>query len=365
ELAIAKGVVLALAILELGDKELEDIDTKSCKISRRLNWRIMELDTEKKRDDIIDDICSDEELKKVMEGDTSLVSEWDILYSNGSQVVRKDWSSLQIFDWLEYKVQIHLALMSDETLGSFIDDLEYNGTYLNPWNKKITALNGFNYNLTKAFIAYKNDVEVNMEYVRDLISHNYKGGDQVVYAWADHWYKRALKLANMNNGTKFEKNITKALTDKNSVVYQRLLETVPDLEDRQILSQVYFCINNSTVCADSGQYFIADLALVKEGFNDEDEKVWDVIIADIKYKESTDFTKNQIESTNKSIVLFVKSPKDEDINSQAIKFNNDLPVNKIFEIDKDIPCHSYILKIFGDGNGIESTNFKNMYFKKL
>ncbi|NME72928.1 hypothetical protein, partial [Flammeovirga aprica] len=90
ELAIAKGVVLALAILELGDKELEDIDTKSCKISRRLNWRIMELDTKKKQEQVIDDICSDEELKKVMEGDTSLVSSWENFFVNSKHNARKD-----------------------------------------------------------------------------------------------------------------------------------------------------------------------------------------------------------------------------------------------------------------------------------
>ncbi|NME72893.1 hypothetical protein, partial [Flammeovirga aprica] len=92
---------MVLAILELGEKELEDIDTKSCKISRRLNWRIMELDTKKKQEQVIDDICSDEELKKVMEGDTSLVSGWEIAYINEDEL-RKDKDFISIL-WQDCK----------------------------------------------------------------------------------------------------------------------------------------------------------------------------------------------------------------------------------------------------------------------
>ncbi|NME72942.1 hypothetical protein, partial [Flammeovirga aprica] len=98
---------MALAILELGEKELEDIDTKSCKISRRLNWRIMELDTQKKRDDIIADICADENLKKALQGDTnskgdtSLVSGWEIAYINGDDL-RKDKDFISIL-WQDCK----------------------------------------------------------------------------------------------------------------------------------------------------------------------------------------------------------------------------------------------------------------------
>ena len=96
-------------------------------------------------------------------------------------------------------------------------------------------------------------------------------------------------LEALQNGRDFETYIKGQLAYTDSKVYQDLLFEVPDLADRTILYQVYFCINNSSNCNDAGTYFIADFVLVKKNT----DMTYDIIIVDTKLSANTNLTQNQ------------------------------------------------------------------------
>jgi hypothetical protein len=122
---------------------------------------------------------------------------------------------------------------------------------------------------------------------------------------------------------------------------EKLTKFIPDLSERTVLKQVYFCISGTHPCNGAGQYFIADFAFVKQ-LKDEFGKTigWDVVIADAKLSAGTSLTDNQ-KVANGLNNLILKSIPDKVSGLDLEDFNIGLSLEK----------SQKILKIFSDGNG--------------
>ncbi|GAB4011728.1 hypothetical protein GCM10028808_26010 [Spirosoma migulaei] len=75
---------------------------------------------------------------------------------------------------------------------------------------------------------------------------------------SERWIARSTRISSKNNylqdGKDFENQILEDLKDTNSAVYQKLKKDwVTDLDDRQILSQVQFCLDaGASSCTQKG-----------------------------------------------------------------------------------------------------------------
>ena len=230
---------------------------------------------------------------------------------------------------------------TESTLKKFLEDIDddFLGFINDPANEKIV----------KGFVAHKTltdaDYKVVAEFYRDLLAEGVKEGN---WGKAKGWIERSSWLAKRQQyfdlGDKFEKAIEEFLTNINSDVYRKLKAKIPDLDNRAILKQVYFCINGKTDCTGVGEYFIADLVFVKEV---EDvitgRKYLDVIIADSKLSLSTSFTDNQ-KVAQKLSGFAIRQYKRENIIRGVIPNG--------FEKTKDVVKNGDFVKIYSDGTGV-------------
>lgn len=135
------------------------------------------------------------------------------------------------------------------------------------------------------------------------------------------------------------------LKDTNSAVYQKLQKDwVKDLDDRQILSQVQFCLDaGASSCTKQGEYFIADFVFVKQDVDSRGRPFWDIVVADSKLSASTDYTDNQKVALGKS-EFKIKSGQQIDINGKAIQFSYDLLTPL-----RVVKSRANFIKIYSDG----------------
>ncbi|WP_373549033.1 hypothetical protein [Haliscomenobacter sp.] len=134
--------------------------------------------------------------------------------------------------------------------------------------------------------------------------------------------------------------MTEALKDIGSAAYQALKNKVPDLDSRAILSQVQFCIKEN--CINKGEYFVADLVLVKEVDDGFGGKVLDVVIVDTKLSATTNLTPNQKVADGLG-ALKIKSFSGSSINGRTIPED--------FSSGNTVVKNGKILKMYNDSSG--------------
>lgn len=154
------------------------------------------------------------------------------------------------------------------------------------------------------------------------------------------------------NSLKFEAYIAGELTNKTSPTYLGLADKIKDLAERTIYQQVQFCLGGSGGCSGKGEYFIADFVFVKKAEIDGEEYL-DVVIADTKLNEGTDFTKNQKAGMNLSELKIKSVPTS--VKNGGKTLLNPLTGDKVkkFDAETDLPIRRSVLgdffKIFSGG----------------
>ncbi|HAA22199.1 MAG TPA: hypothetical protein DCP28_26805, partial [Cytophagales bacterium] len=144
-------------------------------------------------------------------------------------------------------------------------------------------------------------------------------------------------------GRKFKESMLDAVLDNTSPTYQRLKGVIPDLDERRVVDQVQFCLPGfSHPCNESGEYFIADMALLKY---DQNGDLIDMIIIETKMNQGTTLTTGQTIAKNNSDSRFaLRSP------NQLVDSDNIALPNEGLLQGNDIKS-SLFVKIYGDGNG--------------
>jgi len=160
----------------------------------------------------------------------------------------------------------------------------------------------------------------------------------------ENWWKKLL------DGKKFEKEVYDKIKNADPAIMTKLSQKIPDLNERTILKQVYFCINKSTTCNKAGEYFISDLAFVKQLKDAEGAVIgWDVVIADTKLSEFTSLTTNQNKA--KGLSEYVLKSVPNKVNDDIFEgFGVGTKVAR--KIDNNVKTP--FLKIFSDGKGVFS-----------
>jgi len=277
------------------------------------------------------------------------ITNWNTLYDNKKEFARKDWNTLIQFDKLNKQVRAEILKFSDannsqSTLKDFTTDLEKVPGFVDFLNNHIEYAKGFVghkqsevYTLAQYELLTPETIEeipLNSDLHKTI-------NDWIEYSKEDVKRQKYFKL-----GKDFEKDVETALKSSDSKVYKRLLELIPDLGERQILSQVQFCIIEGTSCNKEGEYFIADFVFIKKAKNEEGESYWDVVIADTKLSINTSFTKNQKRAMdmNNYYLKSIKMPA-TDINGKNIQI---VPGDKVF---RNILKEGFI-KIYSNGDGV-------------
>ncbi|RYC68216.1 hypothetical protein [Spirosoma sordidisoli] len=281
---------------------------------------------------------------------TTLVGTWDYLYQNQiskAPYARKYWVTLTNFTQLNQQtVQPEIVKFSDSdsrtsTLKEFSDDLANTAGFINFLND--------NADFVKGFVGHKQNplyqpsqYEELIEALKDIPVNN--AVELQVKGWLAYSREDAQRQDYYTQGRNFENYVLGQLQSSSSAVYQRLKTGfIPDLDQRQILSQVQFCINSNAIsCTNKGQYFIADFVFIKQGRDPITNALfWDIIVADTKLKSTTGFTTNQRNAINQGGYK-LKAPIDRDIKGLPFIFTPSQPI---------IKSQPNFLKIFSNGSG--------------
>ncbi|AMA49867.1 MULTISPECIES: hypothetical protein [Flavobacterium] len=165
----------------------------------------------------------------------------------------------------------------------------------------------------------------------------------------NEWLKYSKEDANRRNyfkmGKDFENYIISKLSSPESLEYKALEQKIPDLSERSIYTQVYFCINGDQTgnCTNEGDYFIADFVFVKE-IQVGNTSILDARIEDTKLSVNTDFTKNQKAAMNLSKYYIRSIPTES--RSNPIK-GNPLPN---FQKGASVSKSGSFIKIYSGGS---------------
>ncbi len=275
------------------------------------------------------------------------ITNWNTLYDNKKEFARKDWNTLIQFDKLNKQVTAEILKFSDasnkdSTLKDFTADLEKIPGFTDFINKHVEY--------AKAFVGHKQNEIYTPEQYELLTPENIEEVPlnpelhDAIIEWVNYSKEDAKRKNYFEMGKKFEKKIEGDLKSSSSDVYMDLLEVIPDLRERQILTQVQFCINNSTSCTKEGEYFIADFVFIRKIKNALQQDEWDVIIADTKLSKNTSFTNNQTRAMGLPSFNVKAYNSEFDINDNKIELR---ATDKVFRsIKKD-----KFIKIYSDGSG--------------
>ncbi|GAA3746669.1 hypothetical protein GCM10022422_33870 [Flavobacterium ginsengisoli] len=277
------------------------------------------------------------------------ITNWNTLYDNKKEFARKDWNTLIQLDKLNKQVTAEILKFSDasntqSTLKEFTGDLERVSGFVEFLNNHI--------DYAKGFVGHKQSVVYTPEQYELLTPEKIEEVPlnselhDIIVEWVKYSKEDAKRQNYFKLGKDFEKAVETALKYSDSAEFQDLLEYIPDLGERQILSQVQFCINEGTSCTSEGQYFIADFVFIKKVKNAFNEDEWDVVIADTKLSEGTSFTDNQKKAMgmNSYYLKSIKMPP-TDIKGKNIEIQNG---NKVF---RNIVKNGFI-KIYSNGQGV-------------
>jgi hypothetical protein len=295
--------------------------------------RLVEQLKDKSLQDILKKDLSLQALKDYLGSKLPSVNIWEYLHKKGKSKARLDPKILENLGKLPDNLRELISDFTDETLAKFcldLDDPAFLEFVQHPDN--LLVVRGF---LMHKDILSDDELETLVEMIERSEITNPKA-----LSWLERGknldkYKKRFEL-----GKAFEKAVKDALKNVNSVAYQKLKEVVSDLDQRTILSQVYFCINGRTDCNAEGEYFIADFVLVKNDVDELGNPIQDVIIVDTKLSESTSLTKNQKKADVMSN-LIVKTDVSEAILNRGPSLLPGATVRK----------NGSIRKMWSDGNG--------------
>lgn len=166
-------------------------------------------------------------------------------------------------------------------------------------------------------------------------------------------------------GIAFEKKILEALKDPLSEVNKKLRELIPDFDQRIPLQKVYLCIVKES-CNVAGGYFIADFAFAKKIVDPGDGSVsWDIVIADSKLTEFTDFTGNQ--KAGKALDFYSIKTRPKDLYNEIVEDGSLKIGGQINRAKSSGGINQPFYKIYGDNAGVKQggiDNFKGIIGKK-
>lgn len=285
----------------------------------------------------------------IAEYSNATISNWNTLYDNKKEFARKDWNTLIQFDKLNAQVKAEVLKFSDasntqSTFKEFTTDLEKIPGFTDFINKHIE--------FAKGFVGHKQSVIYTPEQYELLTPETIEEIplnselQKTINDWLQYSKEDAKRRNYFKLGKDFEDAVEKSLKYSDSAEFQDLLEYIPDLGERQILSQVQFCINGGISCNKEGEYFIADFVFIKKVKNNEGGVDWDVVIADTKLSEGTSFTDNQKKAMGMNS-YYVKSIK---IPPTDIKGNN-IELSAGNKVVRNIVKEGFI-KIYSNGQGV-------------
>jgi len=280
---------------------------------------------------------------------TATIANWNALYDNKKEFARKDWNTLIQFDKLNAQAKAEVLKFSDasntqSTLKEFTADLEKIPGFTDFVNKHIEY--------AKGFVGHKQSVIYTPEQYELLTPETIEEIplnselQKAINDWLQYSKEDAKRRNYFKLGKDFENAVEKYLKYSDSAEFQDLLEYIPDLGERQILSQVQFCINGGVSCNKEGEYFIADFVFIKKVKNAIGQDVWDIVIADTKLSEGTSFTDNQKKAMgmNSYYVKSIKTPPTD------IKGNN-IELSAGDRVVRNIVKEGFI-KIYSNGQGV-------------
>jgi len=279
---------------------------------------------------------------------SATITNWNTLYDNKKEFARKDWNTLIQFDKLNAQVKAEILKFSDasntqSTLKEFTAELEKVPGFADFINKHVEY--------AKAFVGHKQSEIYTPEQYELLTPESIEEVPlnpelhNTIIEWINYSKDGAKRENYFKMGKDFESKTQTDLESSSSAVYQDLLLLIPDLEERQILSQVQFCINGGTSCSKEGEYFIADFVFIKKIKNALNQDEWDVVIADTKLSKKTSFTDNQKKAMGLPSFNVKAYNSGLDINGNKIELK---ATDKVFRsIIKD-----KFIKIYSNGGGI-------------
>ncbi|OWP87144.1 hypothetical protein BWK60_05280 [Flavobacterium covae] len=287
---------------------------------------------------------------KIPQYSKNTIAIWDVLHDNKKQFARKDWTTIVELNKLNNEVRTQIIKFSDATNAS---------STLKEFTADLEKVNGFSDFLNKhpqfarGFVGHKQDPLYKAEDYELLTPESIEEIplDTNLITTINDWLKYSKEDANRRNyfkmGKDFENYIISKLSSPESLEYKALEQKIPDLSERSIYTQVYFCINGDQTgnCTNEGDYFIADFVFVKEIKDDITGEVkLDARIADTKLSVNTDFTKNQKAAMNLSKYYIRSIPTES--RSNPIK-GNPLPN---FQKGASVSKSGSFIKIYSGGS---------------
>lgn len=276
-------------------------------------------------------------LKDYLAENFDRVKIWELLQKKGRKNAKLDPDILRKLELLPENIRDLVAEFSDEASGSTLkkfcedlDDQSFLDYVKNPDNDLVV----------RGFLAHKEGIvsEDEARILSEMLD------DDISHPKALEWMQRSKSYQKFKGygeaGKAFEKAMTEALKDIGSAAYQALKNRVPDLDSRAILSQVQFCIKGD--CINKGEYFVADLVLVKEVDDGFGGKVLDVVIVDTKLSATTNLTPNQKVADGLG-ALKIKSFSGSSINGRTIPED--------FSSGNTVVKNGKILKMYNDSSG--------------
>ena len=155
------------------------------------------------------------------------------------------------------------------------------------------------YTLKELFLESPDDVTDIWKALKDDPSYHWELFDSDGFVAGSRWEKwsqREFFKDVTKKGKDFELDILTKMGTRSGPEYAALLDKVPDLDDRYLLSQVQFCLPGlSPPCTNKGEFFIADQVWIKY---DSDGDLVDMVIVDSKLSQGTNFTPGQTAAKN-------------------------------------------------------------------
>ncbi len=155
------------------------------------------------------------------------------------------------------------------------------------------------YTLNELFLESPGDVTEIWKALKDDPSYHWELFDSDGFVAGSRWEKwsqREFFKDVAKKGKDFELDILTKMKTRSGPEYAALLDKVPDLDDRYLLSQVQFCLPGlSPPCTIKGEFFIADQVWIKY---DSDGDLVDMVIVDSKLSQGVNLTPGQTAAKN-------------------------------------------------------------------